>query len=56
MNRQILTAFILALVLLFIFSPFASLALLMLALLTATTVWMLAALVQGLLSSPDQSQ
>lgn len=54
MNRQLLTALILGLLLLFIFSPFAAFASLLVMLVVATAFWMVSSLLQGILASGDK--
>jgi len=54
MNRQILSALIMGLLLLFLFSPFSALALLMVTLFVAAAVWIITSLVQGLTSGPEK--
>ncbi|MDX2242598.1 MAG: hypothetical protein NW224_18065 [Leptolyngbyaceae cyanobacterium bins.302] len=53
MNRQWLTALVLGLLLLFIFSPFAALALLMVMLVGAIAFWLVASLLQGILTGSE---
>ncbi|MDX2229489.1 MAG: hypothetical protein NW220_07615 [Leptolyngbyaceae cyanobacterium bins.349] len=54
MNRQILSVLIMGLLLLFLFSPFAALGLLLVTLFVAAAFWMVASLFQGVLSGRDE--
>lgn len=55
MNRQILSALIMGLLLLLLFSPFAAIALLMGILFIAAAFWMVTALAQGIFSNTKKS-
>lgn len=54
MNRSMQTALVLAVLVLFILSPFAGLALLMGVMVIAAILWMISSLVQGIASGQEE--